>query len=367
MQRYKLIGGPRKQRSKAKDGEARTGKYYTQRYRVDGDPKTKVVSLQTTDLGVARRVAVEFVERKISAIENEHIHKSIDEHIEDYQASLRADGNSPKTIKEAKKMLSRVTKDARLKTLNDISVDKIKVTIHEYVEEDLIGDQTEIHYRSRWRAFANWAERTKRSSINLLAGMKVGTHRDVEIQKPRRIFTPAELAKLIANARKGDTQYHLSGEQRAVLYEVATQTGFRVQELASITPSCITWGDEPRITIKCTISKRRKTDTQEIKPATAEALRELSRGLGPHQKIWAGRWWERSTAMLRLDLEGIDEVTPEGYLTFHSTRHTFVTRVVNSGAPLPLVMEICRLSDPSLLKRYYHANGQQRRGIINGL
>ncbi len=66
-------------------------------------------------------------------------------------------------------------------------------------------------------------------------------------------------------------------------------------------------------------------------------------------------------------MKGIDETTEEGILTFHSLRHTFVTGVVTTGADQNLVMEICRLSSPELIKRYYHSSSKDRRAVLGAL
>ena len=66
-------------------------------------------------------------------------------------------------------------------------------------------------------------------------------------------------------------------------------------------------------------------------------------------------------------MKGITVKTEEGVLTFHSLRHTFVTGVVTTGANQNLVMEICRLSSPELIKRYYHSTSEDRRAVLGAL
>ncbi len=371
MARYKLIGDIYHPKSKPAGGELRVSNIYAQKYRLLDEKNPRTVSLCTTDASVARRNRVEYVEAAIYKLEHPeevaNAKKSFDDDLEDFCKSKTADGVCKKHIKGYRHKLGRTAPMAKVSKLSDIDGDKIKIAIHALVEKGEIGPQTAIHYRAAWRALTSWAVKSKRLPTDPLAELKRGSHKDVTQKKPRRAFSQSEFKKLVSNARKGEPFLGLTGEYRAVLYTVAKETGFRVQELASITPANIDFGKEPSITIDCTISKRRKRDMQEIKPSTAKALRKLSRGLPSHEKMWKGRWWERSTKMLRVDMEGIREVTDEGHLTFHSLRHTMVTRVLNECDDLALAMEICRLSDPDLLNRYYHADGKRRRDVVNRL
>jgi integrase len=385
---YSLRGNVRKQKAKARGADkARQSDVYHQRFIIIGEVHAtgkqigeqvvRSVSLKTTDAKTARQRAVRFVEEKIrqlAAAKQAPVPatppspaKSLDDHIADFQASTKAESRSPKHIKAIQQKLTRIATLANITSIDQIDDETIKSTIFGLVEKGEIGEQTAIYYRTHWRAFSNFLARTKRLQADPLVDMKRRTQPHVLQTLTRRAFNKKELTRLFKNAKSGDVAYGLTGEQRAVLYRVASETGFRVQELASITPSAITWGSDPKITIACTISKRRKRDTQEIKVSTAKALKRLCRGLAPGAKIWPGRWWERSTRMLRCDMAGIDQTTPEGVLTFHSLRHTFVTNAAKTGVELPKLLEFCRLSNPILLERYYHGSGGQRRAMVNQL
>jgi integrase/recombinase XerD len=382
---YSLRGSIRKQKAKAKDAsEARQSSGYYQRFILHGERDTngmqvvRCVSLKTSDAKTARQRAVRAVEEKIQQIEaTKHApvptetqpEKSFAEHVADFQASVKADNRSAKHVKAIKQKLSHIATLAGITKLEQIEIEKIKTTIYGLVEKGEISEQTGVYYRTNWRAFGAWLTRSKRLAADPLTDMKRRSHQDVEQTQTRREFTKAELARLIRNARRNsETHYGLTGQQRALLYQTASETGFRVQELASVTPSSVTWDhDDPAITVECTISKRRKKDRQEIKVSTAKALRKLCRGLAPNAKIWPGRWWEKSARMIRCDMEGITEITPDGHLSFHSLRHTFVTNVARTGIDLQMILNICRLSSPTLLQRYYHSAQGQRRNVINQL
>jgi integrase len=383
---YSLRGSIRKQKAKAKgQAEARVSADYVQRFIIIGEVYTegkqigkqrvRTVSLKTSDYRTARQRATRFVEDKIRALQAEKDAppapaepiKTLDQHVADFQASTKAEGRSPKHVKAIKQKLTRVATLAGITDIKQIEIELIKTTIYSLVEKSEIGEQTAVYYRTHWRGFTGWLTSTKRLQSDPLINLKRRTKSHIEQTLTRRAFTKAELALLFRNAKAGKVEYGLTGEQRALLYRVASETGFRVQELASITPSAITWGNDPKICIKCTISKRKRPDVQEIKASTAKALKRLCKGLASDAKIWPGRWWERSAKMLRCDMTGIDEVTQEGHLTFHSLRHTFVTNAARTGLELPKLLEFCRLSSATLLTRYYHGSEDQRRATVNQL
>ena len=66
-------------------------------------------------------------------------------------------------------------------------------------------------------------------------------------------------------------------------------------------------------------------------------------------------------------MKGIVVKTEQGTLTFHSLRRTFVTGAVTTGANQNLVLEICRVSSPELIKRYYHSSSEDRRTVLCAL
>jgi len=52
---------------------------------------------------------------------------------------------------------------------------------------------------------------------------------------------------------------------------------------------------------------------------------------------------------------------------FHALRHTHVTNLVRTGAPLAEVQRIARLSTPTLLDRYHHSDQDEHQAIIGKL
>src|SRR5262245_51093915 len=157
-----------------------------------------------------------------------------------------------------------------------------------------------------------------------------------------------------------------------MLYRVAAGTGLRAGELRTLTPESFNPdGDEPTVTVQATHSKRRRTDVQPISTDLAARLRKWLEGKPACRPVFVNMPRNHTARMLRRDLKAarndwIDEAkddereqarrqdsdflcyrNAEGHVAdFHATRHTFVSRVVASGATVKEAQELARHSSP---------------------
>jgi len=89
----------------------------------------------------------------------------------------------------------------------------------------------------------------------------------------RRSLTDEELARLIAAAEQGAAIVRMTGPDRAMLYRVAVGTGFRANELRSLTPESFDLdADPPTVTVEAGYSKHRRKDVQPIRQDLADLL-----------------------------------------------------------------------------------------------
>ncbi len=81
-----------------------------------------------------------------------------------------------------------------------------------------------------------------------------------DVRVRRRPLEEAELRALLAAASASAAVFRgLTGRDRAALYSVAMTTGFRVAELASLTPSSFDLAAEPATaTVEAAYSKNRR-------------------------------------------------------------------------------------------------------------
>lgn len=373
--RYKISGKLRQQRSRGKLGNT-----YYQRYRLD-DPEAPVqsVSLKASDKSaISRKDIKEAIEAKIlremeEQHQKEHPHegKSYSEHLEDYVAEHAAKGGSAKHTKNVKAQIKVIGEGCQFERIEQIEPGKITIYLDERKQSGQTGEQGLIHYRAAIKQFTKWLAggTVKRLDNDPLANFPKKPKGDAPIQRRRRIFTEAEVDLLIANTFKRPVSWKMTGKERAILYLAALQTGFRAQELASITPACCFLDDElPFIRIDCRISKRRTYDEQQIQPELAKLLSELCENKEEDERLWGSSWWRRAKEMLYADLP--PEVTREtrhGHLFFHGTRHTFNTRVFKSISSMALGMKVTRLSSIALVERYFKPEAEEIRSTIRKL
>jgi hypothetical protein len=86
------------------------------------------------------------------------------------------------------------------------------------------------------------------------------------------------------------------------------------------------------------------------------------------KRLWPGRWYREAAEMLRKDLDqaGIEYKTNEGYLDFHATRHTAITR----GSKVIRIVDLKTYARHAKLEttmRYCHTDTHELREQVNAL
>jgi len=205
--------------------------------------------------------------------------------------------------------------------------------------------------------------RSKRIAENPFAHVKKG-RTEVDRQHDRRELSSEELARLITITQTSDRGFRgLDGMSRAMLYMVATSTGFRASALASLTPESFVLDEEPPVVVLAArFNKNRKPRRQPIPEHLVGPLREFLSDKRIKQPIWNGTWASdhRGAEMIRKDLahaaipyavEG-----PDGplFADFHALRHTYVTQLGRNGVDLRTAQELTGHASPLHTARYSH-------------
>jgi integrase len=199
-----------------------------------------------------------------------------------------------------------------------------------------------------------------------LAGLNPETDR----RHVRRPLTADEFRALIEAARESTAKVlGLDGQSRAMLYLVASLTGWRAGELASLTPASF---DLVAGTVKvpAAISKRRKHDTLPLHGDLIGQLREWMKGKPKGERLWPGKWAKqrRAAEFIKADLSraGIAYRDDEGRVVdFHSLRGLFATMLVRAGVHPKATQSLMRHSDVKLtMKRYAELNPDELRDAV---
>ena len=198
-----------------------------------------------------------------------------------------------------------------------------------------IGPSTSNGYLTAVKGFTRWLVRDRRTAVDpLICLSRMNADGDVRVR--RRPLEEAELRALLAAATASAAVFRdLTGRNRAALYSVAMTTGFRVAELASLTPSSFDLAAEPATaTVKAAYSKNRRESVQPLPADVAAALRDYLDGRPAAAPVWPGAWSDGAADMLRLDLDasGIAFRDAEGRVAdFHALRHSYITLLQRSG------------------------------------
>jgi integrase len=214
--------------------------------------------------------------------------------------------------------------------------------------------QTANHYRSAIRAFCRWMVESGRMRSNPVAGVKP-YRADSDRRYERRPLEPAELARLVAAAETGPDIDGVSGPIRAWAYRIAAATGFRLEEVRSLTPACFRLGvPNPEAVLPGSATKNGKEARQPIPWILAESLVVYLTEMYADDRAFPVAYY-RMTRAMRVDLEaaGIPHRTPEGRVDFHSLRGTYITQLIRGGANIKTVQVLARHASPTTTLQFY--------------
>jgi integrase len=315
------------------------------------------------DRSVAQRIAAE-AESRVQAIKAGAIdprertwadaeRRPLADHVEDWYKVLLARRSNATYAATARSRVLRLIEMTRATRISHISLSGVQTAVgalrsspRRPSRSKPLSDRTVHHHVRAITSFTTWLwrdGRVREDPLAHLAAPKVVT------SKERRALSPQDTALLIATTRTGPTSYGLSGEDRATLYALALGTGFRVNELRSLTPEDFDLdADPPTVTCRAAYTKNRAEAVQPIRPDLAAVLRPWV-SLKPRGEIMFGLLSDTSN-LIRRDLAAAGLPTDTD---FHSLRHTYVTNLVMSGTPIKVVQALARHSSAALTLGIY--------------
>jgi integrase/recombinase XerD len=370
---------------------------------VAADGKWRSRSTGTTDKAVAQRLAhkweTDASQRRGGLIDPTldslaHANKrAIAEHLADYESHLRSKGNSADYLKQAPAMIRKAIDACGWKAIAEISA--VRFTQHlNGMKAAGKSARTVNAHRMAVRGFTRWLTveaRIKADPLLNVPKLNEATDR----KRVRRALSDEEIARLIDAAdASGVERYGLDGKARAMLYRTALGTGFRLNELQSLTPRSFNLdGEPPTITVEAGYSKRRRRDVQPIRADLAESLAPWLEGFDSAAKPWKAGHDARAARMIAADLRGaravwirsagadwharqerrescvLRAVDAAGRVAdFHALRHTFITRLARAGVPAVVAKNLARHSTITLtMDRYSHVGLVDELAALNAL
>jgi len=319
----------------------------------------------------------------------EHIEGTDDE--PGWKQYLVAKGNTMKHVDNFVERVRKAVRGTKAKFWSDLSATKIMTWLNEQRRDTVDGEGTTIKrgigayafngFVTALGGFARWMQREGRATDNPMLGLRKLNPR-TDKRHPRRPFTVEEVRWLLAVTRKGPVRRKMTGVERAMLYRLAVETGYRSSELASLTrASFVLDGERPSVSVQAGYSKHRRDDVLPLRADTAAELRDFLAGklstakafnmprdddvakkllrpdLDEARAAWitdAGTAQERAERVERAAMGFLCYVDAQGrYADFHSLRHTTSTLLVASGVHPKVTQSIMRHSTIELTMGVY--------------
>ena len=359
---------------------------HLERLRLSGDPPNADTTRWLEQLPV--RLRDKLVEANLIDGHKAGSLKPLCEHVGDFKADLLTSASTHYAEQTAKRVLA-VFDAGGIKTWGDITLDKIRGAIGRLRHHGKpLKTQTKNHHIAAVKNFMNWMVANGRALASPIDGKKLSKQKVTDATE-RRAGTVNELRRIIAAAEKGpDFRWGggkggkhqprcITGPERAVLYTLAAETGYRASELASLTKASFKLNSLPYIvTVESGYTKNGETATTPLSPGTADMLRAFLAHKHPQARVFdipgdEERNTGQTAEMLRRDCEaaGVTYEDAEGrVLDFHALRHTFITNVASSGASIKTIQDLARHADPSItIGRYAHTTDTEKAAAIAAL
>jgi integrase len=227
--------------------------------------------------------------------------------------------------------------------------------------------------------FTRWLVRDRRTNDDRLAHLSK-MNVELDRRRIRRPLSMEEFGYLLEAAYTGPDVQHIAGPDRAVLYIVGAYTGYRRNEIGSVTPRSFDFdSDPPTLTVQAGYSKRRRTDILPLRQDFAERIRDwiatkpdlasdeplfkvadkrtaemIVKDLDRARAQWIGEGVDAEDRARREKSSFLAYQDEHGhYVDFHALRKTFITNLTRTGAAPKTAQILARHSDINLTMNTY--------------
>lgn len=240
-------------------GKKAKGYWYASWHDHNGKRQTKCT--RTTDKATAERIANKYeaeaalrrdgvIDARVDQYAKEAA-RPIEEHVADFGATLVARGNTAKHVEMTVARIKSVIADASITHVEDLTPSSVLLVI-KGIHDEGRSLETANSYLRAIKSFSRWLWRDKRTGDDPLVTLDAYNTATEECRHARRELTPEEIIYLLNFVERHTLSAHkLAGPDRAMLYHLALGTGFRVNELRSLTPASFDLdGDSPTVTVE---------------------------------------------------------------------------------------------------------------------
>jgi integrase len=313
------------------------------------------------------------------------------EHVAEFFTGMAGKGDKPSTILDTRRNLDMALQGCGFTSIREIEATKMHGFITDLRRRGL-GSCRINHLITTAKGFSRWLWRNGRLATDPLAQVdKLNAKAD--LRHERRALSDEELNWLIATTARSEEAQCMDGPTRALLYQLAVETGLRKSELRSLTPESfdLSGFSKATVTVLAAHAKNGRTDKVPMRDGLAQAVaayllahphcgrlfQHLDRASGLIQAdlAMAKRTWIEEA---RGDKKAVAERTASGFLEykdksgrfadFHAMRHTFITRLARSGASPAEAKALARHSTIVLtMDHYTHLRVEDSRRALENL
>lgn len=296
-------------------------------------------------------------------------------HLSDFRKYLADKGNTTDHVDTTTQRVRDVLTGCKFKVIADLSASRLQgfladlraggralATGNDKLSKRPGSVATCNHVLRACKMFTRWLVKDRRSPDNVLAHLEY-QNTEPDRKRVRRPLSADDLAKLILTTAAGPEVQGLSGADRAALYVLATNTGFRRNEIGSLLLGSFDFeADPPSVTIEAGYSKNGRRDVLPLKADAAAYLQVwiATKGTLNETKPLFDVRDKRTAEILRTDLEaaGLPYCIDDNQFTdFHSLRGTYISGLARGGVSLTVAQKLARHSDPRLTANVYTVLG----------
>ncbi len=337
-----------------------------------------------TDKTAAQAMLTELVrkmERKAAGIEDpfeKHRKRPLTEHVKAFEAYLAAKASSKDYVQGTISQITTIVGECKFDRIDNISASRVQKFLAELREKGK-SISSSNHYLRAIKMFTRWLVRDRRTNDDRLVHLSK-LNEDLDRRRIRRPLSMEEFSLLLDAAENGAEIQHVSGPDRVILYIIGAYTGYRRNEIGSVTKDSFEFdSDPPTLTVEAGYSKHRRTDVLPLRKDFADRIRTwiASKGcLLPGEPLIQISD-KRTAEMLRKDLEAarmkwikdakndqdrkqrekssfLKDENDQGHVVdFHALRMTFITNLTRSGVSPKTAQVLARHCDINLTMNTY--------------
>ncbi|MFO0821042.1 MAG: tyrosine-type recombinase/integrase [Pirellulales bacterium] len=324
---------------------------------------------------------VKKAERRIAGLSDpleEHRQRPIGEHVVAFATYLRNKGSTPGHVARTHQQVRTVVESCKFKKIDDLSASDVQAFLSRLRREGLSVNSIN-HYQRAVKMFSRWLVRDRRNNDDRLAHLSA-QNPAIDRRRVRRPLSPEEFARLLEAVEKGPSRQSLTGPDRVIVYILACYTGFRRNEIGSVTPQSFNFeSDPPTLTVEAGYSKRRRTDVMPLRADLAKRIQDwietktrtnpatplvqitskrtaemLKKDLALARAAWLKESLNAQERQRREQSSFLTYQNDQGqYADFHALRKTFITNLSRAGVSPKTAQLLARHSDINLTMNTY--------------